>query len=77
MLNYRLYNNRICQPEKSKMNMIFEGLTDTNVNRKRQHQMFCNITLSLFSKFSITYFIFINVLKSDIPSALINCFSSF
>ena len=47
------------------MNMVFEGLTDTNVNRKRMHHLFCYMTLSLFPKFSIKYFS-----KSDIPSAL-------
>ena len=49
-------NIRICQPENSdvhqgeaEVNITFEGLTNPDVNRKRMHQLFCYMTLSLFS----------------------------
>ena len=40
-------NIRICQPENSEHH--FRGLTNPDVNRKRMHQLFCYMTLSLFS----------------------------
>ena len=47
---------RICQPENSdvhrgevEVNITFEGWPNTDVNRKRMHQLFCYMTLSLFS----------------------------
>ena len=46
---------RICQPENSDVHRgkaevnHFRGLTNPDVNRKRMHQLFCYMTLSLFS----------------------------
>ena len=48
-------NIRICQPENSdvhrgeaEVNITVLGLTNPDVNRKRMHQLFCYMTLSLF-----------------------------
>ena len=38
---------RICQPENSEHH--FRGLTNPDVNQKGMHQLFCYMTLSLFS----------------------------
>ena len=43
---------RICQPENSDVHRgehHFRGLTNPDVNLKRIHQLFCYMTLSLFS----------------------------
>ena len=40
------FNIRICQPENSD---VHRGLPNPVVNRKRMHQLFCYMTLSLFS----------------------------
>ena len=47
---------RICQPENSDVHQgeaevyrHFRGLTNPGVNRKRMHQLFCYMKLSLFS----------------------------
>ena len=39
-------NIKICQPENSD---VHRGLTNPDVNRKRMHQLFCYMKLSLFS----------------------------
>ena len=44
----------------------FQGLTNPDVNRKRMHQLFCYMTLSLF------YFHIINLLKSVVPRKIIS-----
>ena len=76
-------NIGICQPEKndvlftkrSRREHHFRGLTKPDVNRKRVHQLFCNMALSLFSKFYIKSFIFINLIKPDVLSAHKKIFS--
>ena len=40
-------NFRICQAKNSEHH--FRGLTNPDVNRKRMQQLFCYMTLSLFS----------------------------
>ena len=48
---------RICQPENSDVNRaLFLTLTNPDVNRKRMHQLFCYMTLSLFSYSYLKYF---------------------
>ena len=45
-------------------------LTNTDVNLKRMHQLFCYMTLFFFSSFVSDVFIFMNLLKPDVPGAL-------
>ena len=60
---------RICQLENSEYH--FRGLTNPDVDRKRMHQLFCYITLSsLFLALFKAFSYYINLLKSDVPSAL-------
>ena len=55
----------------------FRGLTNPDVNQKRMHQLCCYMTLSFFPSFISSLFIFINLLKTDVPSALKNILQLF
>ena len=65
-------NIRICKPENSDVHRgkaevnHFRGLTNPDINRKRMHQLFCYMTLSLF------YYHIYKFTKSDVPRKIIS-----
>ena len=68
-------NIRICQPKKNdgRGEHHFQAWAYPDVNRKRMHQLVCYMTLhvSLFLVlYKVFFFIFMNLLKSDVPCTL-------